>query len=587
FIRFTCHLKQEIILGLVDVTIPPSSLPNHVQQFLLRSLELSKNIIDLLWKNLCQYIWELDDPYLDMNERALFDNYGSQTERKERRLGMSYAKMLIQFLTTHGYSILHVLSSLYFLSILRKTLNQYFTSCDTCNIRYYCNYHVDLKNYWRTYYSSTIPTAVHVEEQSYVQTSLSELFTSCTLFAWVSFQNCATIYNHALSPYRYQAVYDSKYILTSTQVWRTFVLVSLLKDWNEHGRTLSFLDSGELNLRLKEVMCERNDRMVTEGQPEQLHAWSLRAVVTDGVTLGHPCCKVHNCTEPLENNRHHWCKTHSQQKLLCSFTDCARPACPGKRTCDEPLHRRYEEYRLLKGKGFFLLRQRLQRAGVIQLSSSISSSSAKEDDLLHALELDEGDEDPVHKSDQGNRPAKAMFARRRTHNEQLVVCTCGVIAARATMYGAEAISGVKDFLKSVYPNRLDLPDVIFFDNNCQLQAHLQAQNDLYFQQVMLPVDVFHFKSKHKESDEFCQRHCNPSQWTELVGDDGEWVFNSSAAEQGNVWIGGYQAIVREMLVHNYNFFLDEMIKRRNEVLVAKLRREGKNPYHIPPYHHIE
>ncbi|KAJ3963633.1 hypothetical protein EV361DRAFT_160324 [Lentinula raphanica] len=174
-----------------------------------------------------------------------------------------------------------------------------------------------------------------------------------------------------------------------------------------------------------------------------------------------------------------------------------------------------------------------------------------------------------------------------TNLTKLVVCTCGVIAARATMYGAEAISGVKDFLKSVYPNRLDLPDVIFFDNNCQLQAHLQAQNNLYFQQVMLPVDVFHFKSKHKESDEFCQRHCNPSQWTKLVGDDGEWVFNSSAAEQGNVWIGGYQAIVREMLVHNYNFFLDEMIKRRNEVLVAKLRREGKNPYHIPPYHHIE
>lgn len=98
---------------------------------------------------------------------------------------------------------------------------------------------------------------------------------------------------------------------------------------------------------------------------------------------------------------------------------------------------------------------------------------------------------------------------------------------------------------------------------------------------MLPVDVFHFKSKHKESDEFCQK--NPSQWMELVGDNGEWVFNSSAAEQGNVWIGGYQAIVREMLPHNYNFFLDEMIKRWNEVLVAKLHRAGNAPYRIPPY----
>ncbi|KAJ3964976.1 hypothetical protein EV361DRAFT_11479 [Lentinula raphanica] len=305
FIRFTRHLKQEIILGLVDVTIPPSSLPNHVQQFLLRSLELSKNIIDLLWKNFCQYIWELDDPYLDMNERALFDNYGSQTERKERRLAYFMFYPPCTSCQSCGKPLTNISRVAVTFFTKEGPFPAYSTSlrckADTCNIRYYCNYRVDLKNYWRTYYSSTIPTAVHVEEQSYVQTSLSELFTSCTLFAWVSFQNCATIYNHALSPYRYQAVYDSKYILTSTQVWRTFVLVSLLKDWNEHGRTLSFLDSGELNLRLKEVMCERNDRMVTEGQPEQLHACetcekmiptdipnsykglrSLRAVVTDG-----------------------------------------------------------------------------------------------------------------------------------------------------------------------------------------------------------------------------------------------------------------------------------------------------------------
>lgn len=106
---------------------------------------------------------------------------------------------------------------------------------------------------------------------------------------------------------------------------------------------------------------------------------------------------------------------------------------------------------------------------------------------------------------------------------------------------------------------------------------------LFFRGTMLPVDVFHFKSKHKVSDEFCQKHCNPSQWTELVGEDGEWVFNSSAAEQVNVWIGGYQAIVRDMLHHNYNFFLDKMVKRRNEVVLTKLRRMSKAPYHIPPY----
>ncbi|KAJ8090073.1 hypothetical protein PM082_018653 [Marasmius tenuissimus] len=122
------------------------------------------------------------------------------------------------------------------------------------------------------------------------------------------------------------------------------------------------------------------------------------------------------------------------------------------------------------------------------------------------------------------------------------------------MFGAEAISGVKDFMKSVYANPNELPDVIFYDNNCSLQSHLLAQNDSYFKNVILPVDVFHFKSKHSEADEFCQRHCNPAQWVELVGDDGKWVFNSSIAEQTNVWIGGYQAIVRDMLAHNYDFF---------------------------------
>ncbi|KAJ3884500.1 hypothetical protein GG344DRAFT_60442, partial [Lentinula edodes] len=468
---------------------------------------------------------------------------------------------------------------------------------ESCETRYYPNYSVKIKAKVRRYYDEAVPSILHLEEHSFIQSGLSELFTACTLFAWVSSQNCALIYNHALSPYGQKHVSESKFMLTPTQVWRAFVLVSLLKDWRERGCILSVRDDGELNAQLKELMCERNDRMIAEGQSERLHACetceklvptenpyiagSLRAVVTDGVTLGHPCCKVHNCTEPLQNNRHHWCKTHMEQQHVCIITDCNRPTRSGHRTCNDTAHRKYEEYRNLKGKGFFLLRKRLQRVGVQQPSTSLGLDSVVEENLAELLDIDGDDPiDPAHKSDNGNRPSKAMFARRRTHNEQLVVCSC------ATMFGAEAISGVKDFLKSVYPNPNDLPDVIFYDNNCQLQAHLLAQNDEYFRGTMLPVDVFHFKSKHKQSDEFCQKHCNPSQWTELVGEDGEWVFNSSAAEQANVWIGGYQAIVREMLYYNYNFFLDEMIKRRNAVLVAKLSRTNQAPYHIPSYPHV-
>lgn len=51
------------------------------------------------------------------------------------------------------------------------------------------------------------------------------------------------------------------------------------------------------------------------------------------------------------------------------------------------------------------------------------------------------------KSAEGNRVFKAQFGRRRTHNEQTLVRPCGIIYARATMFGAEAVS---NFLVSRY-----------------------------------------------------------------------------------------------------------------------------------------
>ncbi|KAG6824098.1 hypothetical protein H0H92_008013 [Tricholoma furcatifolium] len=186
-----------------------------------------------------------------------------------------------------------------------------------------------------------------------------------------------------------------------------------------------------------------------------------------------------------------------------------------------------------------------------------------------------------HKSDSGNVKVNARFTRRRTHNEELVVCCCGVIAARATIH-TEAAPHYQDFLKSIYGyNPVNLPDVIFFDNNCHLQEHLQAQGDAFFKQCILAVDVFHFENKHSQKHEFCEKHCNPASWSELYKKSGEWVFNSSAAEQTNAWIGGYLPITRDMLAHRFEFFIDEMIKRRNETVITRLESQGRAPYLVP------
>lgn len=111
--------------------------------------------------------------------------------------------------------------------------------------------------------------------------------------------------------------------------------------------------------------------------------------------------------------------------------------------------------------------------------------------------------------------------------------------------------------------------------------HLSATGDHYFDNCCLPVDVFHFKAKHKESDGYCQQHCNAAHWPDLIDDEGGWRFNSSAAEQANAWIGGFISIVREMLPHRFNFFMDEVIQRRNRSIIDRLARTGKVPWSIP------
>ena len=83
--------------------------------------------------------------------------------------------------------------------------------------------------------------------------------------------------------------------------------------------------------------------------------------------------------------------------------------------------------------------------------------------------------------------------------------------------------------------------------------------------------------KHKVTDTFCQENCNPAAFPELRRPGGGWYFNSSIAEQTNVWFAGYNAICREMTVEKFNFFLDELIMRRNRATLAKLERTGQRP----------
>lgn len=96
----------------------------------------------------------------------------------------------------------------------------------------------------------------------------------------------------------------------------------------------------------------------------------------------------------------------------------------------------------------FQLRSRLKKAGVSVPDDSVPVGHAEEDD--HEVVFEIGAKGPVEldpdecdgKPEAGNRRLRAIFGGRRTHNEQLIMRTCGVILSRATLFGSEAVSAV-------------------------------------------------------------------------------------------------------------------------------------------------
>ena len=160
----------------------------------------------------------------------------------------------------------------------------------------------------------------------------------------------------------------------------------------------------------------------------------MRAVVMDGITIGRPCCGVHDCKESLPSQRARYCPKHAGLDAFCVVVGCTTQAEPKFQTCSEPTHRALED---TSGRSaLFVLRRRLER---LRASAVEDGGQGTTDELI---DVDDDGECPS-KPDSGNMKPRARFGRRRTHNEQLIVATCGTILGRATMFGSEGVDGTR------------------------------------------------------------------------------------------------------------------------------------------------
>jgi hypothetical protein len=154
----------------------------------------------------------------------------------------------------------------------------------------------------------------------------------------------------------------------------------------------------------------------------------MRSVVTDGLTIGHPCCKVHACKIPLRNQKDHFCPKHMKLRSLCGIIGCKTNSEAGFRTCADPEHRAFENRYTEASSAMFQLTKRALREGHI-----VSTSNSTQDLALGVTNDNEGGCEG-DKPSAGNRMMKAHFQRKRTHNEQFAHCSCGVTIGRATFF---------------------------------------------------------------------------------------------------------------------------------------------------------
>ena len=176
-----------------------------------------------------------------------------------------------------------------------------------------------------------------------------------------------------------------------------------------------------------------------------LAARNIQVVVTDGTAVKCARCSEGDCKQPIEK-RSLYCQAHRHLKDRCAVVGCVQPVRTGQRTCENVEHQQVEEAYNERGKAFFQLKRRLEHARMASTNDAMSGLTAADlgtldDDTMDDTLPGDGTRVYQHPTSTSNK-IQTKFGRRWTHNEQLVVCPCGMILMRETFYNAEGIASV-------------------------------------------------------------------------------------------------------------------------------------------------
>lgn len=292
---------------------------------------------------------------------------------------------------------------------------------------------------------------LQVGDHQFVELQVIRMWIVSMLVSWTSATNCARLYNLCYKSESVFLEWPFSFMAMTELVWDSFVLLSILEDCKRRLATLILPHTGLQRDRFTVAIQERNIRFRLYGQPNIRHyckkcvrffndGRKVAAVVIDGVTIGRPCCSIHNCHDPLQSNQDRFCPDHARFNLVCAVVGCDVPTAPKSRTCLDPDHQATEKTHHERGQARFQLKERMKRARVAHPNDALAQEENHTDGESDSdREKNNSTQDNSLKS----KPRiKARFSRRHTHNEQIIVAPCGVILSRATFFGAEGVGSV-------------------------------------------------------------------------------------------------------------------------------------------------
>ncbi|KIK35164.1 hypothetical protein CY34DRAFT_96614, partial [Suillus luteus UH-Slu-Lm8-n1] len=331
FLHCTKILKEDILQPQphhVSIFRAPPFLPASVTSFLAASLEMPPEAVGVLWSLVKDIVWELpSSTEASADDETAFRIYGHELGLTKRTL---YPP--IKICTNHECAAWQRRSLLkkeephcIVLFTHSKGAKPGWTihlKCQECNTNYQASYSVN--GAVQTYYRG-MPQYIQVANHQFIELQLAmhwmDLMQIAYVFSLTSHTtNCANLY--AIAQTRYDLGDSDDHwqfgnTLMTEQVWDCFTLLALLDDHQQRDESLIVPHNGDQKNCFTGTMYARNARIMLQGQDELPHTClrcmcifkspdgglhRTKVIVTDGLTVGCPCCAIPWCKNPLDNN---------------------------------------------------------------------------------------------------------------------------------------------------------------------------------------------------------------------------------------------------------------------------------------------